>query len=57
MEIENAKIENVSITMADHGCLTFWITLKGDGGVRIMEVTLLVMVIWVQKHLRVPQKV
>ena len=31
MEIENAKIENVSITMADHGCLTFWITLKGDG--------------------------
>ena len=31
MEIENAKIENVSITMADHGCLTFWITLEFDG--------------------------
>lgn len=30
MGIENAKIENVSITMADHGCLTFWITLEGD---------------------------
>ena len=33
MEIENAKIEDVSITMADHGCLTFWITLKGNGWV------------------------
>ena len=33
MKIENAKIENVSITMADHGCLTFWITLKGNGWV------------------------
>ena len=28
MEIENAKITNVSITMADHGCLTFWITIE-----------------------------
>ena len=29
MEIRNAKISNVSITMADHGCLTFWVTLEG----------------------------
>ena len=28
-EIKNAKIEHVSITMADHGCLTFYITLNG----------------------------
>ena len=33
MKIENAKIEDVSITMADHGCLTFWTTLKGNGWV------------------------
>lgn len=31
MAIENAKITNASITMADHGCLTFWLTLEGDG--------------------------
>ncbi len=31
MRIENAKITNVSITMEDHGCLTFWMTLEGDG--------------------------
>ena len=31
MKIENAKITNVSITMADHGCLTFWITVEGAG--------------------------
>ena len=31
MAIENAKITNVSITMSDHGCLTFWITLEGGG--------------------------
>lgn len=29
--IENAKITDVSITMGDHGCLTFWITLEGGG--------------------------
>ena len=27
--IENAKITNVSITMEDHGCLTFFLTLRG----------------------------
>lgn len=31
MRIENAKITNASISMADHGCLTFWITLEGAG--------------------------
>ena len=31
MEIKNAKITNVSITMSDHGCLTFWLTLEGGG--------------------------
>lgn len=30
MAILNAKITDVSITMADHGCLTFWIMLEGD---------------------------
>lgn len=30
-EILNAKITSTSITMADHGCLTFWITVKGGG--------------------------
>lgn len=35
-EIVNVKITSVSLTMADHGCLTFWITLDGDGwGVNI----------------------
>lgn len=29
--IENAKITNASISMADHGCLTFFITLDGGG--------------------------
>ena len=28
-EIENAKIKHVSITMEDHGCLTFFLTLDG----------------------------
>lgn len=28
MEILNAKIEDVSLTMADHGCLTFYLHLK-----------------------------
>ena len=30
-EILNAKITSVSISMADHGCLTFYITLNGGG--------------------------
>lgn len=30
-EILNAKISGTSITMADHGCLTFWVHLDGDG--------------------------
>ena len=29
--IENAKITSVSLTMADHGCLTFWLTVDGGG--------------------------
>lgn len=29
--IENAKITSVSITMADHGCLSYWIMLDGGG--------------------------
>ena len=29
--MENAKITKASISMADHGCLTFGITLEGDG--------------------------
>lgn len=29
-EIKNAKITDLSITMADHGCLTFFITLEGE---------------------------
>lgn len=29
MKIENAKITNVSISMSDHGCLTFRLTLEG----------------------------
>ncbi|MEE1162622.1 MAG: hypothetical protein UHU21_02905 [Lachnospiraceae bacterium] len=30
-EIKNAIIESTSLSMADHGCLTFTIWLKGDG--------------------------
>lgn len=29
--IENAKITSVSITMADHGCLCYWLMLEGGG--------------------------
>lgn len=29
MEIENAKIAKVSISMNDRGCLTFWLVLEG----------------------------
>lgn len=32
MEILNAKIKDVSISMADYGCLTFWLYLKLPGG-------------------------
>ena len=32
MEIENAKITNVSLTMADYCSLVFWITVEGAGG-------------------------
>ena len=31
MKIENAQVTNVSLTMADHGCLTFWLSLEGNG--------------------------
>lgn len=30
--IENAKITSVSISMADHGCVTFWVFVKLNGG-------------------------
>lgn len=30
-ETKNACITNVSLSMADHGCLTFYITLAGGG--------------------------
>ena len=29
--IQNAKITNVSITMEDHGALTFYVTIQGNG--------------------------
>lgn len=31
MEIKNGKITNVSLTMADHGVLTFYLTIEGGG--------------------------
>jgi hypothetical protein len=31
LEIKNAKITNVSLSMADHGCLTFYVGLNGGG--------------------------
>ena len=30
-EIRNALIKDVSLTMADHGCITYYIMLSGDG--------------------------
>lgn len=32
MEIENAKISSASITMEDHGCVTFWVYIEMDCG-------------------------
>lgn len=32
-KIENARITNISLSMADHGCLTSGIWLEGAGGV------------------------
>lgn len=29
-DIKNALIKNVSLSMADHGCLTYWINLEFD---------------------------
>ena len=29
--IENAKITRTSLTMADHGCLTYWLFVEGSG--------------------------
>ena len=29
MKINNARISHVSLSMEDHGCLTFWLTLEG----------------------------
>lgn len=31
MEIKNGKITNVTLTMADHGVLTFYLTIEGNG--------------------------
>ena len=31
MEIKNAKITNVTLTMEDHGVLTFYLTIEGGG--------------------------
>ena len=31
MEIVNAKIESAELTMEDHGILTFYLTLSGEG--------------------------
>lgn len=31
IEIKTAQIEKVSLTMQDHGCLTFYLTIAGDG--------------------------
>ena len=29
-KIENVRIKSTSITMADHGCLTFWLNVEGN---------------------------
>ena len=31
MEIKNARITKAELSMADHGCLTMWLTLEGSG--------------------------
>ena len=31
MEIKNAIITKTELTMSDHGCLTFWLFVEGDG--------------------------
>lgn len=31
MEIKNALITNISLTMSDYCCLTFWVTVEGSG--------------------------
>ena len=33
-KIENAKISDITLSMADHGCLTFVLYLKGSGWVQ-----------------------
>ena len=50
MEITNVKIINASLTMADHGCLTFLITVEGGGIGLILVDTVLGMVILEQKN-------
>lgn len=31
LEIVNARITDAELSMADHGCLTMWLTLEGEG--------------------------
>lgn len=38
MEIENVRITDVSLSMADHGCLTFDIFIEGHKSLRNGEV-------------------
>lgn len=32
MKVENAKITKTSITMREHGCITFWVFVKMQSG-------------------------